>query len=146
MFTKKASKTTTENVLSGSINIIGVGTSITGDLSCKGDVRVDGDIRGNVISHAKVVIGATGTINGDLMGTHADISGYIKGDITVLEALYLKSTARVEGDIVTNKLIVEAGAVFTGHCNMGVISEKLSGNSYHAGKKSRAKEAETSAS
>ncbi len=119
MFAKKEHKATTENVINGSINLIGQGTIITGDLSCKGDIRIDGEIVGNVISMAKVVIGESGSVKGDVIGTNADISGTLEGDVTVNDTLFLKSTAVLNGDIVTNKLIVEAGAIFTGNCNMG---------------------------
>ncbi len=124
MFAKKEHNATTENVINGSINLIGQGTTITGDLSCKGDIRIDGEIVGNVISMAKVVIGATGSVKGDVIGSNADISGVLTGDLTVNDTLFLKSTAVLNGDIVTNKLIVEAGAVFTGNCNMGASSKK----------------------
>lgn len=124
MFAKKEHNATTENVINGSINLIGQGTTITGDLTCKGDIRIDGEIVGNVISMAKVVIGATGSVQGDVIGSNADISGKLTGDLTVNDTLFLKSTAVLNGDIVTNKLIVEAGAVFTGNCNMGASSKK----------------------
>lgn len=124
MFEKKEHKVTKENELNGSINLIGQGTTITGDLSCKGDIRIDGEIIGNVISKAKVVIGTTGKVIGDIIGSNADISGHLKGDLTVTDTIFLKSSARIEGDMVTNKLIVESGAIFSGHCNMGVSSEK----------------------
>lgn len=124
MFEKKEHRATTENVINGSINLIGQGTIITGDLTCKGDIRIDGEIVGNVISKSKVVIGATGSVTGDVIGSNADISGVLKGDVTVNDTLFLKSTAVLNGDIVTNKLIVESGAVFTGNCNMGASSQK----------------------
>ncbi len=124
MFAKKEHNATTENVINGSINLIGQGTTITGDLTCKGDIRIDGEIIGNVISMAKVVIGATGSVKGDVIGSNADISGVLTGDLTVNDTLFLKGSAVLNGDIVTNKLIVEAGAVFTGNCNMGTSSKK----------------------
>ncbi len=124
MFEKKEHKVIKENELSGSINLIGQGTTITGDLSCKGDIRIDGEIIGNVISKAKVVIGNTGKVIGDIIGLNADISGDLKGDLTVTDTIFLKSSARIEGDMVTNKLIVESGAIFSGHCNMGISSER----------------------
>jgi len=121
MFTKKEHSTTTENVQSGSINLIGVGTCITGDITCKGDIRIDGEITGHVDAKAKVVMGGTGIVIGNINGTSADISGIVKGNITVNDTLFLKATAKVEGNLITNKFIVEAGAVFTGHCHMGVL-------------------------
>jgi cytoskeletal protein CcmA (bactofilin family) len=145
MFGKKEiNKTTQENVINGSINIIGAGTVITGDMSCKGDIRIDGVITGNVISKSKVVIGPTGEVTGDIICTHGDISGALKGDMTVSETLFLKSTARLKGDIVTNKLIVEAGALFTGNCNMGVVTDTM--NLTHASRERQVKETETAAS
>ncbi len=120
MRSKKEEKNIQGNALNGSINLIGVGTSITGDISCKGDIRIDGEIRGNIISKSKVVIGVTGIVTGDIIGTQADVSGTLKGEVSVSEILYLKASAKVNGDINTNKLIVESGAVFTGNCNMGI--------------------------
>lgn len=141
MFGKKENQLkNNEEMMSGSINLIGTGTIIDGHIVCKGDVRVDGTITGNVSSKSKVVIGLTGHIDGIVHCQNADISGYLNGNITVVESLFLKSTARVHGDIVTNKLIVESGAVFTGNCNMGVVSEKLGKN--HASKERQAKETE----
>lgn len=108
-----------------SINLIGTGTTIEGDLKSNGDVRIDGNVYGSVQTKAKAVIGATGVIEGDINAQNSDISGTIKGKITVAELLFLKSTARVSGDIVTGKLVVEVGASFTGSCNMGPVIKEM---------------------
>lgn len=102
-----------------SVNIIGNGTDITGDISSNGDLRVDGNIKGNIQSSGKVVIGSTGKVEGKISCLNADISGEVKADIEVKELLSLKATAMVSGDIITNKLAIEPGAVFTGSCKMG---------------------------
>ena len=67
------------------INIIGAGTVIEGEIKATGDVRIDGTIRGSVSSKAKVVIGTTGQVEGDVVCQNADISGTIKGKTTVAE-------------------------------------------------------------
>src|SRR4051812_35230880 len=103
---------------SSSINLIGAGTVIEGDIRSNGDIRIDGTISGNVYSKAKVVLGATGVVEGDINSQSADISGSIKGKIAISELLFLKASAKITGDIVTGKLIVEVGASFTGSCNM----------------------------
>ena len=48
----------------------------------------------------------------------------------VSELLVLKATAVINGDIVTGKLVIEAGAVFNGTCRMGAAVKdiKLSEN------------------
>ena len=49
-------------------------------------------------------------------------------NITVSDLLSLKSTAKVQGDIVTKKLAIEPGATFTGSCSMGGVVKDISSN------------------
>lgn len=101
-----------------SINLIGAGTSISGDIESNGDIRIDGNLKGSLNTKGKVVIGETGNINGEINCKNADVSGKIEGKIIVSELLSLKLTAKIFGDIISNKLAIEPGAVFTGTCNM----------------------------
>jgi cytoskeletal protein CcmA (bactofilin family) len=110
---------------SNSINIIGAGTVIEGDIKSSGDLRVDGTVYGSIHSKAKVVIGSTGVVEGDVNSQNADVSGCIKGKSTISELLFLKSSAKITGDIVTGKLVVEVGASFTGTCNMGPVIKDI---------------------
>lgn len=107
------------------INIIGAGTAIEGEISSNGDIRIDGTIRGSVTSKARVVVGSTGVVEGDVFCQNADISGTVKGKTTVSEMLFLKSQARINGDIQTGKLVVEVGASFTGNCSMGPVIKDI---------------------
>jgi cytoskeletal protein CcmA (bactofilin family) len=113
------------NEAGGSINIIGQGTVIEGEIRSTGDLRIDGTIIGSVSSKSKVVLGATGQVQGDIACQNADLSGSVKGKTVVSEMLFLKSTARVNGDISAGKLVVEVGASFTGNCNMGPMIKDL---------------------
>ena len=111
-----------------SVNIIGNGTEIKGNVSSNGDLRIDGTIKGNIQSTGKVVVGSTGRVEGEINCQNADISGEVKAHIRIKELLSLKASAVVSGDIFTNKLAIEPGAVFTGACKMGdpqTIDEKL---------------------
>jgi len=108
-----------------SINLIGAGTIIEGDIRSNGDLRIDGAVYGNVFSKAKVVIGQTGLVEGDVNSQNADVSGTVKGKSTINELLFLKSSSKMSGDIVTGKLIVEVGATFTGTCNMGPLIKDI---------------------
>jgi cytoskeletal protein CcmA (bactofilin family) len=108
-----------------SINLIGAGTTIEGDIRSNGDIRIDGTVFGNVNSKAKVVIGNTGVVEGDINCQNADISGSVKGKTNISELLFLKAASKINGDIVTGKLIVEVGASFTGSCNMGPMIKEI---------------------
>jgi cytoskeletal protein CcmA (bactofilin family) len=102
-----------------SVNIIGNGTDIVGDINSNGDFRIDGQLKGTIQSTGKVVVGSTGKVEGEIICQNADISGEVKAHLKVYELLSLKASAVVSGDIVTNKLAIEPGAVFTGACTMG---------------------------
>ncbi|UKJ07336.1 bactofilin family protein [Solitalea lacus] len=116
---KKDKTQQAEEAVYGSINLIGAGTTIVGDVVSKGDIRIDGTVKGNINSTAKVVIGNSGLVDGSIVCANADISGTLQGDIKVSELLFLKSTSKLMGDINTNKMVIESGAIFTGKCNMG---------------------------
>ncbi|MDA9808342.1 polymer-forming cytoskeletal protein [Flavobacteriales bacterium] len=107
------------------VNMIGAGTIITGDVISKGDIRVDGTLKGSVSTEGKVVLGREGVIEGDIVCKDADISGTIKARITVSQLLSLKTTAKLSGDIITNKLSIEPGASFTGSCSMGAVIKDI---------------------
>jgi cytoskeletal protein CcmA (bactofilin family) len=72
------------------------------------------------------VVGTTGIVDGDLICDNAEfrVRWFVK--VEVGDMMYLKSTGYLEGDIVTGKLVVEAGARFTGSCKMGVKEIKPS--------------------
>jgi len=124
MFNKNSDSAKPEGGTS-SINLIGAGTVVEGDIKSNGDIRIDGNVIGNIVSKSKVVVGATGSIDGNVTSQNADVSGSIKGKVTVNELLFLKSSANIQGDIVTGKLVVEVGATFTGTCNMGPMIKDM---------------------
>ena len=107
------------------INLIGVGTQIIGDIISSGDVRIDGNLNGNIKLNGRLVVGPNGKIEGNVICQNADISGEVKGTVEVVEMLALKATAKILGDIITGKLGIEPGAVFTGSCNMGAIVKNI---------------------
>lgn len=100
------------------LNVIVEGSKVIGDMITESNLRVDGEVVGNVSSAAKVVIGASGFIKGNLTCSDADIEGRIEGTIKVDSLLTLRSKAQIEGEISTGKLQVEEGAQFSGHCRM----------------------------
>ena len=106
-----------ENAIN-SINSFAQGTEITGEVKSAGDVRIDGKLKGNVNIKGRLVIGATGHIEGEIICANCDISGAVSGKITVSELLSLKSSANINGDIITKKISIEPGAMFTGTCKM----------------------------
>ena len=115
------------------INLISTGTDITGDIKSNGDIRIDGSLTGNLNTKGKVVIGPTGKVKGEVICKNSEVAGIIEGKIMVGQLLNLKASSKIIGDIVTVKLSIEPGAVFSGNCKMsdtennggtGIIREK----------------------
>lgn len=123
MFNKQDQKVAEE--LRNSSNTIGEGTVINGSLETFGNIRVEGKVLGDIRTKSKVALGQSSHIEGNVVAQNAEVAGHIRGTIEVAEMLVLKPTAVIDGDIATNKLVVESGAVFNGSCKMGVKSKEI---------------------
>jgi cytoskeletal protein CcmA (bactofilin family) len=100
------------------ISSIAAGTEIIGDIVSNGNFRFEGLLKGTINISGKLVVDESGVIEGNITCKSAMISGKIDGKIVVDELLELKHSANIHGDIVTAKISIEEGAIFTGTCNM----------------------------
>ena len=107
------------------LNRIVDGTSIEGHIKSDSNIRIDGRLKGTINTRGRLVIGPTGSIEGEIICENADIEGAFVGKINVNGLLSLKSTAKLSGDIITGKLAIEPGAVFSGSCSMGGITREV---------------------
>jgi cytoskeletal protein CcmA (bactofilin family) len=101
------------------INLIAKGTRISGDIISDGDVRIDGEVLGNLDTKGRLVIGISGRLEGEIRCKSCEIAGTQKGSLFITEMLSLKASSSVTGDILTGKLSIEPGAYFAGKCTMG---------------------------
>ncbi|MDL2308656.1 polymer-forming cytoskeletal protein [Bacteroidales bacterium OttesenSCG-928-C03] len=104
--------------VAGGVNIIASGTTFVGDIITSGDCRIDGTIKGNIKSKAKVIIGQSGNIEGEITCQSIDIEGCAKANVNAIELLSLKATAVLTGNITVGKISIEPGANFMGNCKM----------------------------
>lgn len=111
--------------LSNISNIIGKETALDGSIASSGNIRVEGRVSGNVTAKAKFVLGAEAVVTGNVVARSAEIAGKIEGNIEISEILTLKPSAIINGDILTNKLVVEPGATFNGGCRMGHLAKDI---------------------
>ena len=120
MFKNKPTIMSNEKTNGGNgTTLIGAGTTLKGDISSNSDLRIDGTIIGNVNSTAKIVIGASGNVEGDISGNQADIVGRVSGNIKTKDLLQLRGDCVVNGNVTAGKLQIEPTAVFNGQCHMG---------------------------
>ncbi|WP_345374699.1 polymer-forming cytoskeletal protein [Algivirga pacifica] len=105
--------------MNNSTNNVAKGTTIKGDIETFGNFRLDGNLIGNIQSKSRVVVGKEAKLEGNLYAQSAEIEGEIEGVLEITESLVLRSTAVINGDIITNKLTIDPGAQFNGKCRMG---------------------------
>lgn len=118
-----------ENSTPEKLNRIVEGTIIDGEIKSESNIRIDGHVKGFTTTKGRLVVGPNGKIEGEVVCTNADIEGHVNGKITVTELLSLKASAHLTGDILTKKLAIEPGAIFTGSCSMGAkVKDLLSSN------------------
>ncbi len=101
------------------INMIGEGTVLKGTVRADGDLNINGKVIGKVLVKGKVVVAQSGSIEGEMAATSADLGGAFDGTATIEERLTLRSNARVTGTLNVARLVIEEGAVFDGDVVMG---------------------------
>jgi cytoskeletal protein CcmA (bactofilin family) len=121
MFSKNNSKEKIQELqeVNNANNIIGKGTTLEGTVTTSGNIRIEGKLIGAITSKAKLVLGNTAWVKGNIIAQNAEIGGEVQGTIEVGGLLVLKHTAIVQGDIITSKMVFEEGAKFNGKCKMG---------------------------
>lgn len=140
MFTTKEEKKAADEITNSS-NVIGRGTVLEGNIETSGNIRIEGRVNGNIKSKAKIALGNSCHVDGNITAQNADVEGTVKGRIEISELLVLKATSTVHGDISTGKLVVEPGAVFNGSCKMGAAVKDIKSAEHGAGSHSFRSEA-----
>ncbi len=118
-------------------NKIAQGTVFNGDIESKGSFRIEGQVIGNVNTAGKVVVGETGYVEGTIECESADFEGKFSGKMKITSVLSLRASAHIEGEVETEKLSVEPGAVFNATCKMKGVK------SLNEEKKSKGKQEKT---
>jgi cytoskeletal protein CcmA (bactofilin family) len=100
-------------------SLLASGVIFEGTIQSAGDIRIEGKIKGKLICKSKVVVGPTGIIEGDIESRNAAIAGEIRGKVHVFEVLQVQETAKIYGDVVTEKINIQTGGVISGQIKMG---------------------------
>lgn len=121
-----------EKTTVGGTTLIGAGTTLKGDINSNNDLRIDGTVVGKITCSAKIVIGTSGVVEGDISGNHADIVGKVTGNIHTKELLQLRGNCVVKGNLFAGKLQLEPTATFNGECRMGANIVEMNANEQQA--------------
>lgn len=100
---------------------IGPGTVIEGTVRFSQVLRVDGTIRGKVISERELIVGESGVLEADVAVGSLSVAGKLSGKIEISQRLEIHSGAKVSGEIYMKRpgLTIEEGGIFEGKVHMG---------------------------
>ena len=98
--------------------VVGHESVITGTVSTKGSLKVDGVINGGIDQADSVIIGENGKVIGDVIAQTVIVSGETSGHIQAFVSIELMEDAKVKGDIKTAQISINEGAFFEGNVVM----------------------------
>jgi cytoskeletal protein CcmA (bactofilin family) len=100
------------------LTVIGKGARLEGNLISASSLRVEGAVKGQITAEGDVIVAEGAEVAADIRGNNVNIGGRYSGNITAGGTLEIEGSARVEGNVSCQSLIVNRGAVFSGQAMM----------------------------
>jgi cytoskeletal protein CcmA (bactofilin family) len=97
--------------------MIAENASVTGQLKCDGNVRIEGLVDGTVDCTGHVIIGPRATVRADVRARNVSVQGTVEGNI-LGDRVEILSGGRVLGDVNVIDLLLDEGGLVRGHVIM----------------------------
>jgi len=97
---------------------LGPGTVINGKLSFDAPVRIDGVLKGEVTSTSTLIVGEQAVVDADIRVGSLIVLGHVEGPVHAEDLVEIKRGGAIEGDVKTQRLVIEEGGLFEGACNV----------------------------
>ena len=114
------------------LNIIAAGTTIDGNITSTGNIRLEGKVKGSIECQSMFTLAEDGFVEGDVIAGDAVIGGQVTGSITVKNKVTLEASSKFSGELKCARLSIDEGAVFEGKSSMGKTDMQVSSNSNKA--------------
>ena len=103
------------------------GVLLEGTLTLKGTFRIDGHVKGNIISEQTVVLGENAKVEGQIEGNRVVISGRFDGVIFAKGRVEIQAKGVVTGEVHSPCMVIDPGGIFDGRCHMLASSDAAAG-------------------
>ena len=100
------------------------GTEFEGELRFKDTFRIDGSVKGRIVSDNTLIVGESGRVDAEIVCGVVSIRGTVSGSVHGRERIELLAGSRVQATLVSPKLLIEDGAFFQGQCDMSQKDQK----------------------
>jgi cytoskeletal protein CcmA (bactofilin family) len=101
--------------------------SLEGTLTVSGTFRIDGHIKGNIISEQTVILGENAKVEGQIEGNRVVIAGRFDGVIFAKGRVEIEPKGVVTGEVHAPCMVIDPGGIFDGRCHMLASSEAAAG-------------------
>jgi len=98
---------------------LGKETEFDGKLILCGTIRIDGRFKGEIHGAGMLIVGKDASVEAAVTVDRIQISGAVKGKLTIKEKVEITETGSLAGTLVTPVLVIGEGARFDGQCTMG---------------------------
>jgi len=95
-------------------NVLGATVRVRGRLLGDGDLRIEGDIEGEVRVRGSLDVSEGGNVRGNVTASAVTLSGSLTGDVDAEGAVLIRAGAKVAGDMKGSEIALEEGASYTG--------------------------------
>jgi cytoskeletal protein CcmA (bactofilin family) len=103
---------------SGEVTIVGAGARLEGNVVSAGNLRIDGQVKGQINAEGDVALSPQSQVEADIRAQNVSIAGRFKGSIQVKGKAHLARGGRIDGNITSKTLVVEEGGIFHGQSIM----------------------------
>jgi cytoskeletal protein CcmA (bactofilin family) len=100
------------------VTIVGAGARLEGNVVSAGNLRIDGQVKGQINAEGDVALSPQSQVEADIRAQNVSVAGAFKGTIVVKSKAHLARGGRIEGDITSKSLVVEEGGIFHGQSIM----------------------------
>ena len=102
----------------GEVTIVGTGARLEGNVVSAGNLRIDGQVKGQINADGDVVLSPQSQVEADIRSQNVSVAGRFKGNILVKGKAHLARGGRIDGNITSKTLVVEEGGIFHGQSIM----------------------------
>src|SRR5262249_20878668 len=103
------------------------GVTLEGTLQLTGTFRIDGNVKGNIISEQTVILGDSAKVEGQIEGNRVVISGRFDGVIFAKGRVEIQAKGVVTGEVHSPCMVIDPGGIFDGRCHMLASSDAAAG-------------------
>ena len=102
----------------GEVTIVGAGARLEGNVVSAGNLRIDGQVKGQINAEGDVALSPQSQVEADIRAQNVSIAGRFKGSVQAKGKAHLARGGRIDGNITSKTLVVEEGGVFHGQSIM----------------------------